>query len=136
MSPPPLAPVLVPAVPDERHEVPGALRHCCDGGMILRCQLQVGAAATQAVSDVLSRPRDAQPAADDDPAHCGAIQHVTRRHAGHRAVVSPGSRLQGDKEVLKEAPAAPRVDHVLVLREGRRVELRPGLRLRLPQITL
>lgn len=47
-----------------------------------------------------------------------------------------GSGLQGDEEVLKKAPATPGVDHVLVLREGGGVDLRPGAWLRLSQITL
>lgn len=59
-SPPPsLVPVLVPTVPDDRHEVPGALCHCFDGGEIFSRQLQVRAAASQAVTDVLPRPCDA-----------------------------------------------------------------------------
>lgn len=50
------APVLIPTVPDGRHEVPRAPRHCLDGGVILRLQLQVGAAATQTLADVPPRP--------------------------------------------------------------------------------
>lgn len=138
LPPPPpfLAPVLVSAVPNERHEVPGAACYCLDGGEIFRRQLQVRAAATQTVADVLPRPCDAQPAAHDDPAHRRAVQHETRRHAGHWAVTSLGNSLQGDEEVLEKAPATPRVDHVLVLREGGGVKLRPGVWLCLPQITL
>lgn len=99
VSPPPiptLAPVLIPTVPDECQEVPGAPRHCFDGGEIFRCQLQVRAAATQTVTDVLPRPRDAEPTAHDDPAHRRAIQHIARCHTGHWAVVFLGNSLQGD----------------------------------------
>lgn len=51
-----LAPVLISTVPNERYEVPRAPRHCLNRGVILRLQLQVGAAATQALADVLPRP--------------------------------------------------------------------------------
>lgn len=54
-----LSPVLIPTVPNERHEVTGASRHCFDGSYIFRCQLQVRAAATQTIADVLPRPSDA-----------------------------------------------------------------------------
>lgn len=51
-----LAPVLISTVPNGRHEVPRAPRHCLNCGVILCLQLQVGAAATQALADVLPRP--------------------------------------------------------------------------------
>lgn len=133
---PPLAPVLVPAVPDGRHEVSGAPRHSLNVGQILRRQLQLGAAAAQAFGHVTPRARHAKPAADDDSAHCGPIQHVARSHAGQRAATPLGNAVEGEQEVLEEAPPPPRVHHRLVLAEGGGGQLRPGARLCLSQIAL
>lgn len=133
---PPLAPVLVPAVPDGRYEVPGVPRHSLDVGQILRRQLQRGSAAAQAFGHVTPRPGDAKPAAHDDSAHCGPIQHVARGHIGQRAAAPLGDGVEGAQEFLEEAPASPRVHHCLVLAEGGGGQLRPGARLRRTQIAL
>lgn len=93
---PPSAPVLIPTVSNESHKVPGALRHCLNGSVIFGRQLQLWAAATQTVTDVLPRPCDAKSATHNDSTHCGAVQHIACCDTGHWAVMFLGNGVQGD----------------------------------------